>query len=266
MSWLSFLRKEKQEKRLAIIDVDDTNFNAQVVQRSFKTTVVVDYWAAWCGPCRQLGPVLEKIAEEPDSQFILAKLNTEHNRKTAARYNIYSIPAVKAFRNGRVIKDFTGALPEPLVRRFLSKATSATPPVPQIKGSNDSKKRLRQTEQHLKKGRGFEAFVLLSDFPDSPEKEQAAGLLPLARFLFDMGDGDGLTGLDSLDQQYLSAAAAMRKRKPSTALDHLLSGLDAGEDIDDSYTMTVIDSLFILLGEQSQTTQQYRLKLPVVPQ
>ncbi len=76
MSWLSFLKKDKQEKRLAIIDVDDATFNQQVVQRSFKTTVVVDYWAAWCGPCRQLGPVLEKIAEEPDSQFILAKLNT----------------------------------------------------------------------------------------------------------------------------------------------------------------------------------------------
>ena len=263
MSWLTFWKKDKPLKRLAIIDVGDSNFNKQVVQRSHKTTVVVDYWAAWCGPCRHLGPVLEKIAEEPESDFILAKLNTEHNRQTSAKYNIYSIPAVKAFRNGQVIDEFTGAIPEPLVRRFLSKATSTPPPEPRLKGSPSPARRLRQAEQHLKKGRGFESFVLLNSFPDSPEKERAAALIPLARFLFDMDDGDGLTGLESLDEHYLAAAKAMRKRTPSKALDHLYLALDTGEEIDNEYTVGVVESLFVLLGETNQITQDYRARLPV---
>jgi putative thioredoxin len=263
MSWLKFWKKDAAERRLAIIDVGDSDFKQQVIQRSFKTTVVVDYWAAWCGPCRQLGPVLEKIAEEPDSEFILAKLDTERNQQTAAKFNIYSIPAVKAFRNGQVVNEFTGALPEPLVRRFLSKVTSEPPPTPQMRGSSDSKRLLRQAEQHLKKGRGFEAYVLLNEFPESPQKERADSLLPLARFLFDMGDGDGLTGSETLDEEYLAAAGAMRKRKPVLALDHLFAALEVGEDFDRSYTIEVIESLFALLGEESQTVKEYRNRLPV---
>ena len=263
MSWLTFWKKDTSEKRLAIIDVGDSDFKQQVIQRSFKTTVVVDYWAAWCGPCRQLGPVLEKIAEEPDSEFILAKLDTERNQQTAAKFNIYSIPAVKAFRNGQVVNEFTGALPEPLVRRFLTKVTSAPPPTPQIRGSSDTKRLLRQAEQHLKKGRGFEAYVLLNEFPDSPQKEQADKLLPLARFLFDMGDGDGLTGSEALDEQYLSAAGAMRKRKAIVALDHLFAALEVGEEFDTSYTTEVIESLFSLLGEGNKTVDEYRQRLSI---
>ena len=112
MKLFGFLKKQRTPKRMAIIDVDDRCFESQVIRRSYKSTVVVDYWAAWCVPCRQLGPILERVAEDPQSDFILAKLNTEHNKKTATRYNIRSIPAVKAFRNGQVVHEFSGALPE----------------------------------------------------------------------------------------------------------------------------------------------------------
>jgi len=186
MGLFSFLSRNKTNRRLAIMDVTDSNFQQQVIQKSYKKPIVVDYWAAWCGPCQHLGPILEKIAEEPDSTIILAKLDTERNRKTASKYQIHSIPHVKAFRNGHVVNEFTGALPEPLVRRFIKKVEDSPVPAPRIKGSPKTKGRLNQAEQHLIRGRGFEAFVLLQDFPQSPQKERADQLLPLARFIFDM--------------------------------------------------------------------------------
>lgn len=258
MGLFGFLKKDKISKRDAIIDVSDASFKQQVLQRSYKTTVVVDFWAAWCGPCRTLGPVLERIAEDPDGKFILAKLNTEYNQRTVAQFQIHSIPAVKAFRNGQIINEFTGAIPEPLVRRFIDKATSAPPPPIRIKASADPTKRLQQGIQHLKKGRGFEAYLVLSDFPESPEKDQAERLLLLAGFLVDMDDGDGLTGLEELDEKYLAAAKALQRKKPAQALDQLFAAIEVGESIDITYTSEIIESIFALLGEDHASTRQYR--------
>lgn len=263
MGIFGFLKKDKGAKRAAIIDVSDGDFKRQVLQRSYKTTVVVDFWAAWCGPCRMLGPVLERIAEEPDGEFILAKLNTEYNQRTASQFHIHSIPAVKAFRNGQVVNEFTGALPEPLVRRFIDKVTSAPAPPPRIKASTNTRKRLQQGKQHLQRGRGFEAFVVLNDFPESPEAEQAEQLLVLARFMVDMEDGDGLTGLEDLDEQYLAAANAMKRKKPAKALDHLISAHQVGEAIDESQTIKVIESIFVLLGEDHPVFQEYKKQIPI---
>ena len=261
MGLFSFLKKDKLEKRLAIMDVNDDNFRQQVIQRSYKTTVLVDYWAAWCVPCRQLGPTLEKVAEDPTSDFILAKLNTEHNQKTAAQFNIRSIPNVKAFRNGQIVNEFTGALPESLVRRFIDKVAETPPPTPRLQINANPGKRLQQGVQHLKKGRGFEAYVILNDFPDSPQAEKAEQLLPLASFLFDMDDGDGLTGIDQLDDAYLAAVKALKKRKPGEVLDNLFVALEVGEPIDEEHTLQVIESVFALYGEDHQMTKKYRDRL-----
>ncbi len=263
MGILGFLKKDKAKKRLAIIDVNDKNFKEAVTQRSYKTTVVVDFWAAWCGPCRMLGPILERIAEQPESQFVLAKLDTEHNQRIAAQFHIHSIPAIKAFRNGQIVDEFTGALPEPLVRRFLDKVTTMQPPAPRIQFSNDPKKRLQQGEQHLRKGRGFEAFIVLNEFPAGPEADRAEKLLPLARFLFDMADCDGLTGIGELDKHYEAAADSMKQRKPEQALDHLTAALKTGEKVDKIQTAKVIESLFTLLGEDNSITKKYRAQLVV---
>ena len=258
MGLFSFLTKKETKNRLAVIDVTDSDFHQQVIQKSYKKPIIVDYWAAWCGPCQHLGPILERIAEEPDSNLILAKLDTEVNRKTAGKYHIHSIPHVKAFRNGHIINEFTGALPEALVRIFIKKVVDSPVPSPRIKGSPNPEHRLKQAEHHLMRGRGFEAFVLLEGFPQSPQKDRADSLIPLARFIFDMDDGDGLTGLDELDEAYLAAAGALHKRNPASALDHLSSALILGEDIDASYTNGVINSLLELLGNENPISQKYR--------
>ncbi len=101
------------------MDVTAETFQRDVIERSHEVPVVVDFWAAWCGPCRMLGPVLEHEAEARGGQFELAKLDVDTNQQLAIRYGIQGIPAVKAFRNGEVVSEFVGALPPAVVAQFL---------------------------------------------------------------------------------------------------------------------------------------------------
>lgn len=94
-------------------------FDREVLKPSATTPVLVDFWAAWCGPCRMLGPVLEKLAAEPGAPFKLVKVNTEEHPELASRFRIQSIPAVMLFDKGQVIGEFMGALPEAQIRKWL---------------------------------------------------------------------------------------------------------------------------------------------------
>jgi putative thioredoxin len=101
------------------MDVTTETFQRDVIERSHEVPVVVDFWAAWCGPCRMLGPALEHEAEARKGQFELAKLDVDTNQELAITYRIQGIPAVKAFRNGEVVSEFVGALPPAAVAQFL---------------------------------------------------------------------------------------------------------------------------------------------------
>ena len=102
-----------------VLDVDEAAFEQEVVQRSHDVPVVVDFWAEWCGPCRTLGPIIERAVEARQGEVLLAKVDTDRNQGLARRFGIRGIPAVKAFRDGQVVAEFVGAQPERVVTAWL---------------------------------------------------------------------------------------------------------------------------------------------------
>jgi putative thioredoxin len=103
-----------------MIDVTDATFETEILQRSMSTPVVVDLWAPWCGPCKTLGPMIEKVVDDTNGRVVLAKINVDENPQASAAFRVQSIPAVYALSNGQVVDGFVGAQPEPKIREFVN--------------------------------------------------------------------------------------------------------------------------------------------------
>jgi putative thioredoxin len=228
-----------------MVDVTDATFATAVIERSAQVPVVVDLWAPWCGPCKQLGPLIEKVIAETDGAVELAKVNVDENPQVAQAFQVQGIPAVFAIVEGQVADNFVGAQGEDFLRDFVGKLVPSAEPTPVQKliGAGD--------EASLR------AAIELE--PDNVEAVTA-----LAELLVETGDAEGALQLlaripETADTRRVAAMARtgdVELDEIETTLDGLLLRVKADDDARQEFV-----DLLEVLGAADPRTASYRKRL-----
>jgi putative thioredoxin len=255
-----------------------TNFQIDVIEKSFDKPVLVDFWAEWCAPCRMIGPILEKLADENKDSWELAKVDTDKNQEIAMKYGVRGIPNVKLFRNGEVINEFTGALPEPAIKEWLKKSIPSKF-VDQIEHAkiilnNGDVVSAKAILEDIHKGdiNNSEVKVLLAKlllFEDIKEAkrlvenvdgnldniELAEAITTLAELL--QRDQSSFTESE-VREKYLSAIDNIRKKDFDSALTKFIDIIRTDRNYDDDGARKTCIAIFKFLGEDNKITLNHR--------
>ncbi len=275
-------------------DVSQADFEEKVVAASFKQPVVIDFWAPWCAPCKVLKPILEKLAAEYAGKFQLAKVNSDENPEISARYAVRGIPAVKAMVDGKIVNEFTGALPESAVRDWLDKvipspaeelrreaqqqaATGDVEGALQLLAEasaldpDDERVRVDAAELLLAKGDAEDAQRLLDTLKDMDILKDARVLQLKAQVrLAEMKEvGESETSLASavaanendLEARLKLANVLIAANRAAEGMDQLLEIVRRDRKFKDDIGRKTLLDVFNLLGGQGELVATYRRKL-----
>lgn len=273
-----------------IVDVSEADFEYEVLAYSQNVPVVVDFWAAWCRPCRDLGALLVRLADEAQGRFRLARVNVDENPNLALRYGVRSLPTVKAFVNGQVVAEFVGAIPEPRLREFLERLQPPSPTALKLEKAEslltegewaeaeklfrevldeegeDPRALLGLVKALLAQGKGYEGLAILEAFPPSRQYAQAMLLKPYAQALVDLRQHWGLKDdeEDELAAAYWNAIRLASRGNILASLDGLLDVLRQDKRYREDQARQVVLSLLEILGEENPLTRQYRNELALI--
>lgn len=222
------------------MDVSEANFQSAVIERSRELPVVVDFWADWCGPCKQLGPLLERAVAARAGKVELAKVDVDTNQQLASAFGIQGIPAVKAFRDGKVVDEFVGAQPAPAVERFFDSLVPSEADALVEAGDEGSLRQALELEPRRadvavalarilhQRGDSDDALELLQRFPGNFASEGLASRIELER-------ADGV----DLDQAFKALDAGNEEE----ALDELLGALPTADGHRDDLRRVIVGIL-----------------------
>lgn len=258
-----------------VIEVTDGNFQSAVLEESRRRPVVVDFWAAWCQPCRMIGPVLERLAEEYKGQFQLAKLDIDANPQAATAFRIQSIPAVMAFRDGRPVNEFIGAIPEQSIRQFIQSVLPSE--ADQLAAQAEQAERVGRTEEadrlyaqaleldpnhrmaalglgRLAAARGDSkrARQFLSPLRPDPEAERLLAAVDVSEWAAPSANGEGPVA---------DAERAAAEGRFQEALEVFLAAVRNGGDQDRDRAREAMLKVFSVLGDDHPLTEEYRRRL-----